>query len=102
MACVAAGFSWQIHAAALRTVQAFIEKLQAASSASLPQNQVVHLTHLVPGGHEQPFALQCLSSASCTRNLVSCLCQPRVRCALIHTSGGSKIISNRGFALLQA
>ena len=90
MACVAAGFSWQIHAAALRTIQTFIEKLQAASSASLPQNQVVHLTHLVPGGHEQPFALQRLSSASCTCNLISCLCQARVRCALMYTLGEAK------------
>lgn len=46
-----AGFSWQIHAAALKATQAFINKLQegSAESANLPEDQAAFVACLVPG-----------------------------------------------------
>ena len=44
-----AGFSWQIHAAALKTTQAFVAKLQEAESASVPQEQAALFINLIPG-----------------------------------------------------
>lgn len=49
MVCAIAGFSWQIHAAALKTTQAFVAKLQEAASASVPQEQAALFMDLIPG-----------------------------------------------------
>lgn len=49
MVCAFAGFSWQIHAAALKTTQAFVAKLQEAESASVPQEQAALFMDLIPG-----------------------------------------------------
>ncbi len=47
--CAIAGFSWQIHAAALKTTQAFVAKLQEAEPASVPQEQAALFMDLIPG-----------------------------------------------------
>ena len=49
MVCAIAGFSWQIHAAALKTTQAFVAKLQEDESASVPQEQAALFMDLIPG-----------------------------------------------------
>ena len=43
-----AGFSWQIHAAALKTVQAFVDKLQDTPSGLSSESQSL-VNELVPG-----------------------------------------------------
>ncbi len=60
MVCAIAGFSWQIHAAALKITQAFVAKLQEAESASVPQEQAALFMDLIPGTLAQSsyFGLQ--------------------------------------------
>ena len=60
-----AGFSWQIHAEALKTVQAFVSKVQDAQ-ASLPSQSQSPVNELVPGMSRLRqlwvLAAQCLSA----------------------------------------
>lgn len=44
-----AGFSWQVHAASLKAMQVLLQKLQAASSEVLPQQQAGCIAKLLPG-----------------------------------------------------
>ncbi len=77
MVCAIAGFSWQIHAAALKTTQAFVAKLQEAESASVLQEQVALFMGLIPGNLAHSSYTMDSKHAGCMTRLgidVLCTC----------------------------
>lgn len=68
---VCAGFSWQVHAASLKAMQALVHKLQAASRDALPQEQATCIAGLLPGTvirYEHAHFLLCtFGSSACVQ-----------------------------------
>lgn len=105
---LAAGFSWQAHAASLKAMQALLQKLLAADGGALTQQHASYAAELIPGSWPCSCLLACLPSCLPVSVLLAdafsaaCIDFEAVACSTSHRKSGLQGPLHAGGQALQA